>query len=176
MKIAGVTPSGPTEEVLVLPRANGDVIFRARAVVDLDEFNAMCPMPKAPGMLTKDGFRANVDAPAYKEMVQRRSNLHMAYIVIKSLEPSEIEWDSVQDDKPDTWPNWEEDLKNAGFNSVEIQRIFVCCLQANSLDETKLKLAREAFLAGQGNQSGASTGQSTEPESTQSGEPATDGE
>lgn len=176
MKIAGVTPSGPTEEILVLPRVDGDIVFRARAVLDLDEFNAMCPMPKAPGMLTKDGFRPNVDAHSYKEMVARRSQLHMAYLVIKSLEPSEIEWDSVYHDKPDTWPNWEKDLKNAGFNDVEVQRIFVCCLQANSLDEAKLKLARESFLAGQGNQSVASTGQNTEPESTQSGEPAADGE
>lgn len=170
MKIGGVVPSGPTEEVLVLPRANGDVVFKARAVLDMSEFDALCPLPKAPGILTKDGFRSNTEAPSYKQLIKRHSELKMGYMIVKSL--LDIEWDTVTDD-PNSWPNWEKDLEAAGFNSIEVQRILVCCLQANSLDESKLKAARDSFLAGAAKLEKFS-GQDSEQESTQSGEAASD--
>lgn len=176
MKIGGKEVSGPSEEVLVLPRIDGDIVLKARAVLDMDEFNNMCPMPKAPGMLTKDGFSPNTNAPAYKQQVADHANKRFAFIVLKSLEPSEIEWDTVDADKPSTWTNWEKDLAAAGFNGVEVQRITVLVMQANSLDEGKLKAARDSFLLGQALQQAAHSGQDIEPESTQSGQPASDSE
>jgi len=176
MKIGGQEVSGPTEEVLVIPRLNGDVVFRAKAVLDYDEFDATCPPPKAPGMRTKDGFKPNVNSPAYRDQVKNHANLRFGYIATRSLEPSEIEWETVDFDKPNTWINWEKDLQKAGFNAVELQRITVLIMQANSLDESKLKAARDAFLLGQAMQQAQSSGQNTEQESTPSGEPASDGE
>ena len=176
MKIGGKEVSGPSEEVLVLPRLDGDIVLKARAVLDMEEFNNMCPVPKAPSMLTKDGFSANTNAPAYREQVSRHSNLRFAYIALKSLEPSDIEWDTVDLDHPNTWLNWETDLRKSGFNGVEIQRITVLIMQANSLDEGKLKAARDAFLRGQVVLQEPSSGLSTEPVNTQSGQPASDSE
>jgi len=176
MKIGGKEVSGPSEEVLVLPRLDGDIVLKARAVLEMEEFNNLCPLPKAPGRLTKDGFAPNTDAPAYREQVSQHANLRFAYIALKSLEPSDIEWDTVDADQPNTWLNWEKDLSAAGFNGVEIQRITVLIMQANSLDEAKLKAARDAFLRGQVVEQEPSSGPSTGPASMQSGHPASDSE
>jgi len=176
MKIGGQEVKGPAEEVLVLPRSNGDVVFRAKAVLDMEPFHAACPPPKAPGMRTKDGFRPNTDSPAYREQNLRHSELRFAYIAINSLEPSEIEWQTIDEDNPQTWLNWEKELREAGFSGVEIQRITVLIMQANALDEGKLKAAREAFLLGQAAQLELSSGLSTEQPSTQSGKDASDSE
>ena len=49
MKIGGVDPKTlPKEEVLVLPRGDQAIVFRAVGVPDYDEFDALCPEPKAP--------------------------------------------------------------------------------------------------------------------------------
>lgn len=175
MKIGGQVVNGPSEEVLVLPRSTGDIVFKAQAVLDMSEFQDQVPPPKAPGRMLPGGkWEQNTDSPAYQEQMIQYGRLRMAFIVTRSLIPSEIEWDTVEFDKPNTWPNWEEDLKNSGFSDVEVQRVLVCCIQANSLDESKLEKAREAFLRGQEGPQEKSSGQDTEQPSTQSGTPASD--
>lgn len=175
MKIAGQEPSGPAEEVLVLPRANGDIVFTAQAVMDMTEFHALCPAPKAPGRMVAGGkWEANTDSPSYRAQVEKLAEMRMAYIVINSLQ--DVEWDTVEHDKPNTWLNWQTDLQNNHFNENEIQRILILCMQANCLDEVKLKAARDAFLLGQGLRQAKFSGQNTEQESTQSGKPARDSE
>lgn len=176
MKIGGIEVNGPAEEVLVLPRSNGDIVFKARAVLDMSEFHELCPPPVPPKMITRDGTKENTDAPAYRQENLRHANLRFAYIAIKSLEPSEIEWTTIDPDKPQTWLNWENELREAGFSGVEIQRITVLVMQANALDENKLKMARETFLRGQAAQLEQSSGRSTEQANTQSGTPANDSE
>jgi len=172
MKISGQEIKGPSEEVLVLPRLSGDIVFRARAVLDMTEFAVLCPLPKAPGRLTRDGFKSNTEDPSYRQQIDRHSNLRLAYLVIHSLEPSDIEWDTVNDEDPNSWLNWETDLSKSGFSAVEIQRVMVVVMQANSLDEGKLKEARDSFLLGQAQLKEVCSGQSTEQESTQPGRDA----
>ena len=162
MKINGQQPVGPAEEVLVLPRANGDIVFTARAVMDMEEFHAQSPPPKAPGRLTKEGFQHNFDDPTYRKQVDHNAEMRLGYLVIRSLEATEIEWDTVDINKPETWTNWSKDLKEAGFNQNEIDRILITCMQANCLDEMKLKAARDAFLRGQGTLLARFSGQNCE--------------
>ena len=175
MKIAGVQPNGPAEEVLVLPRANGDITFTARAVLDMKPFHDQCPLPKAPARMVAGGkWESNADSPSYRKQIEKHSELRLAYLVINSLQ--EIEWDTVDPDDPKTWLNWSEDLRAEKFSENEINRILVLCMQANCLDELKLKAAREAFLHGQGATKVQLSGQNTEQQSTPSGEPANDSE
>lgn len=175
LKIGGIEVNGPAEEILVLPRLDHEIVFRARAVSDLSHFEALCPMPKMPKKIVKGGA---VDDPneGYVSQVAKRDRIRFAYICIKSLEPSEVEWQTVDLDDPSTWEGWSQELTDAGFSSVEVQRIVVCVMQANSLDEAKLKAAREAFLRGPEEAQPKSSGQSTEPKSTPSGVPASDSE
>jgi hypothetical protein len=92
-------------------------------------------------------------------------------MAVKSLEPSEITWDTVDIANPATWGNWESDLKNAGLNQFEVNRVTGLVLEANSLDDDKIERARRLFLAGQA-QEVVSSGLQTEPANTSSGEPA----
>lgn len=176
MKINGVEVNGPAEEVLVLPRANGDIVFRAKAVLDMKGFEALVPEPKAPQRLEAGGFKTVHDDVGYVAQVKKREEQRFAYMCIKSLEPSNIEWEKVDLDKPSTWLDWETELREAGFSAVEINRIAVCVMGANALDEDKLKRARDVFLRGQGTPQAKSSGQDTEPQNTPSGEPAKDSE
>ena len=95
-------------------------------------------------------------------------------MVIKSLEPSGIEWVKTNVSDPSTYTEWSDELKMAGLSDVEVNRIIMCVMQANSLDEDKLKAAREVFLLGEEEAQNASSGPSTEQPSTPSGEPASD--
>jgi hypothetical protein len=109
----------------------------------------MVPQPVAPGIRTRDGFKPDTKDVTYVSMQARYSDQRMAYLVLKSLEPSQIEWTKVDLADPTTWEGWQAELKEAGLSEVECNRIVICVMQANSLDEDKLKIAREVFLRGQ---------------------------
>lgn len=174
MKIGGVEVSKPCEEILVLPRPmlDDDVVIRATAVLSMEEFESLCPKPTPPQKLVRGGFEADVEAPAYKQELEKWGAKRIDWMCLKSLEPSEIEWETVDMDKPGTWKNWKDELAGAGFSSTEVNRIVACVLQANSLDESKLTQARESFLRGQGAAQEKPSGPRTEPTNTQSGQPA----
>ncbi len=174
MKIDGVDPKTmSTEEILVLPRGEKSIIFRAVGVPDYESFNKLCPEPMAPRVhKPKEGWVDHVEEPGYKDMMQTYGRKRLAWLVITSLEPSDIEWEEVDADKPSTWLEWSEELLDAGFNQVEVNRIQNLVFQANCLDEEKLEQARESFLLGQAPVPSESSGLSIAPESSPSGEPA----
>ena len=149
MKIAGIDPKTLSNEVLlVLPRAEQNIVFRAHGLKDMDEFQAKCPLPKPPGKLTKDGWVAEENDPTYQQVLTEWGKRRLGYIVTRSLESSEIEWDTVKREDPRTWPNWEQDLKGGGLTQIEANRVLALVMEANALDESKLQKAREVFLAG----------------------------
>ena len=173
MKIGGVDPSTlSSEEILVLPRGKNEIVFRAIGVQDYKPFNKLCPEPQAPSVFKpKEGWQPNVEEPAYKDMMKTYGQKRMAWLIITSLEPSEIEWDEVDPDNPSSWLKWEEELKAGGLNQVECNRVQALVFQANCLDEEKLEQARANFLLGQAPVPSEFSGQNIAPESTQSGEP-----
>lgn len=176
LRIGGVVVDGPAEEVLVLPRMHGDIIFRARAVTDMSPFEGMCPMPVVPRKLLKGGFKEDVQNPNYLGELENHNSLRFAYICIKSLEPSEIEWQQVKPEAPKTWLKWDEELRTAGLSQVEINHVVRLVMQANSLDQAKLDKARESFLAGMAVPLAEASSQNTERPNSPSGEPVKDSE
>jgi len=173
MKIAGIDPSTLSNEcVLVLPRGEQQIVFRAKGLHDMEEFHAMCPQPKPPGKLTKDGWVANDNDPTYQQVMQEWGKKRLGYMVIKSLEPSAIEWDTVNPADPRTWPKWEDDLKRGGLTQIECNRVTGLVLEANALDDEKLRKAREVFLRGQAPMPPEFSGPHTGQPSTPSGTPA----
>ena len=108
-------------------------------------------MPSADAAGQDDARRlgaADKDA-TYRQVLASWSQQRLGYMVLKSLEPSQIEWDTVKEDDPQTWKNWSADLRNGGLSDMECHRVMNLVLEANCLDEAKLKKAREVFLAGQ---------------------------
>ena len=156
MKIGGVDPTTlKAEEVLVLPRGEDVIVFRAQGLKDMEEFFKLCPEPEPPRKQTREGVVADLEDDGYQKMLVEHRRRYMSYMVIRALEPSQIEWDSVQLDNPLTWTNWERDLKVAGLMQVECNRIVSLVMQANCLDEAKLDKARELFQRGTPGPSGA---------------------
>ena len=173
MRVGGVTVTAPVEELLVIPRGDTNLVFIAKALDNMDEFDALSPKPEPPGKFTKDGWVPEPDHPDYRTILEHYGIRRLAYIVVRSLEPSNIEWDTVDISNPKTWVNWETDLRNAKMTGIEIDKVLQLVIETNSLSEAKLKKARESFLLGQALATAESSGRQIEPTITQSGEPAT---
>jgi hypothetical protein len=149
-------------------------VFEARALRDWDEFNALCPEPKPPGIRTRDGFVPDKDDPTYKQILTNYKAQQFAFLVIKSLEPSEIEWTIVDPSNPSTWRKWSDELQQADFTQIEVNRVIQLVLDANCLNEDRLKEARELFVRGRQQAEADFSGPLTELGFGQSGEPALD--
>lgn len=150
MKIGGVEVK-PCVEVLVLPRAESeDIIIRAKSVSINEDFEKLVPEPVAPNVRTKDGSKPDLKDESYRQQVKARENKRFAYMVLRSLEDSNIEWEKTDIDRHETWDGWDKELQEAGLSEVETNRIIGAVMVANSLDESKLVEARAAFLQGQG--------------------------
>jgi hypothetical protein len=171
MKISGHVLDGSFhEEVLVIPHGNKNIPFCARAIMDFDEFDKLCPEPQAPGRLTKDGFKKNFEDTSYLDMVNHYNQRRVAWMVVASLQ--DIDWDTVQRDDPSTWVNWRADMKSNGISEIVCNRIQNHVMGVNSLDEIKLEKARADFALGQGAVPSDTSTLTTEPQSTPSGAPA----
>lgn len=151
MKVGGVEVT-KCEALIVFPRGGEgkDIPFRAKAVAVNDEFNKMVAMPIPPKIQTKNGTSNDFSDPDYKKAVAYREEQRFAYMCIKSLEPSQIEWETVSIESPATWTKWGDELMAAGLSEVEVNRLIGLVMEANSLDESKIEEARKAFLRGQG--------------------------
>ena len=150
MKIGGIDPKSlPSKIPLVLPRGNKQLVFWAQGLSDRDEFDKQVPMPTPPGKHTQQGWVLDPNESGFQASLAVYNKRWLGYLVVKSLEPSNIEWDTVKLDVPGTWTNWEEDLKKgAGLSQVESNLVLSLVFEANSLDQQKLDKAREVFLHG----------------------------
>lgn len=178
LKIGGKIVDGPKQALLVLPRPDGDIPFKFVAVLDDEEFIKLCPRPVAPkSMKPGIGIIENTEDPKYKAAVEARGEQRADWFFLKSIEPSAIEWNKVKMEDCTTWANWREELKEAGFNMQERDRIYVTFLETNSVSDSMVDEARARFLASQ--QAKASVDPlslTTVLLSSESGKPASDGE
>ena len=149
MKLNGKTVSGANETIIVIPRFNSDnIIFKARAVLDMEEFEKMCPAPMPPKKVFAGGREVeNVKDPGYIQQVENHSTLRLSWIVLTSLSATEdLEWDNVDIADPTTWNNFRTEMTESGFSTIEINRVIADCLNVNALNEAKIEAARELFL------------------------------
>jgi hypothetical protein len=150
MRVAGIEIT-ECEELLVLPRPDGNPIpFRAKAVAIKDEFDRLIPEPVAPVLQKKGGKVSDLQDKDYLAAVSKRDDARFAFMCLRSLEPSQIEWEQVKIKEPNTWTLWTDELKEAGLSEVEVNRVVGLVMAANALDEEKISEARKSFLLGQG--------------------------
>jgi hypothetical protein len=150
MQIEGYNFNGPNVTVVVIPRNDKNIIFKAQAILDFKEFDGMIK-PPVPPMRTKPGTEEqtpNFESPDYKKAVHEYAEKKTSYIVIKSLSATPgLKWDTVSLADPDTWSNYDKELKAAFFSEVEITSILEAVWEANALDDNKIREARDRFLA-----------------------------
>lgn len=175
MKLHGVKISGPNVETIIIPRGDGaPIVLKAQAVLDMDEFNRLCPMPEAPMKMIKGGARVpNTEDPHFLAAAEDVGKKRIAFMLVKSLEVTPgLEWDTVKLNEPSTWLNYNEELKESGFSDVEVNRIIAGVMAANCLSDDKIDEARQRFLASEEALAATSLSQTAELSSGQSGLPA----
>ena len=148
--IGGKVIAGPKTKLLVIPREDGDIVFRFTAVTDDSKFDIVAPRPKPPrsfrvGVGTVEKF----DDPAFLQALERRDSWRTDWFFLESIRPSNIEWATVDYANPDTWKNWRTDLKEAGFSVPEVNLVFSAFVETNMINDEMLKEARDRFLASQ---------------------------
>lgn len=172
MKLDGRKIEGLNEEFIVIPRKDKDIVLRARAIPGYEEFEQMVQLPKPPiKMMPKGKKVSDFENPRYKAGVQDYAMKRTHWLILKSLEATDnLEWETVIMGDPDTWSNFEKEMRDSGFSEVELMKIIQMVMAANGLDETKLEKAREDFLLSQEKQPEESSSQVVEQENMQFGE------
>ncbi len=158
MKLKGQTIVPPANRVIVIPREDGDLIFYAKPIINFDEFEKLCPMPDPPLIqYVGGGQKQEFDDPTYRKAVYAWSKVRTDWLVLSSLSATEgLEWDTVDKNLPDTYKNYVEDLKKAGFTIAEMNYMVGQVLEINAMDESKFDEARKRFLASKQQAAGSS--------------------
>lgn len=150
MKLKGQPIPEPACELVVFPRGETQIAFKARPV-NTEQFEKLVAEPKAP-LISPVGAPSyfNVDDPDYKEKMDKYGELRIAWMVITSLGATDgLEWDTVKEDDPTTWLNYKDELKASNIMNSEINQLIGAVLTANGLNEARLKEARDRFLNGE---------------------------
>lgn len=125
---------------------NKFLAFYAQPVWDLDEFNRLCPPPVNKNyVFTKGGKQLDSEAPAYLHDLQEYYRRRWGYVVLKSLEPSQIEWGTVNVSDPSTWGLVQSELQKE-LSVYEFAKVMNLVDEANALDETKLEENAKSFF------------------------------
>lgn len=166
MRIKNKVLGQPNVELIIFPRTiikedgsavSQDIVLKAQAVLDYKEFHDLVPEPKKRiKKVNRGGKISDVDDltnQTYLEEKEKYAQLHICWIVLKSLAVnSDLIWDSVDLNKPETWPLWEKELLEAGFSQIEKSRLLQAVMSANGLDDARIEEARSNFLASQSDQ------------------------
>ncbi len=151
MKYKGQKVLSRNQEIIPIPRPDGDIVFIANAVRNWEEFDKILSEPKPPTILKPGGVKIEDKRdPSYLKALDEYNELRTHYLVLKSIDESpDIEWETVDLTKPDTWKNYRKELQDSNFTDIEIGRIMMGVMRANSLDEKMIDEARISFLHGQ---------------------------
>lgn len=151
MKIQGRTFSGPDTVPIVIPRSDGDVVFKACAVLDFEDFDALCPTPDPPEIIKPGNIRTSDPEDAdYLKAIDKWAVKRTNWMILKSLDATEgLEWETVDRSDPETWDNFRKEMQDSGFTIVEVGRIIAAVTEACGLNQDKIDEATERFLAAQ---------------------------
>ena len=191
MKVGGVSTEIKDYGPIVFNRGEELMAFFARPVMTYEPFTKAFPEPVPP----ENRFNATgskVANPEDKQYLLDKAawwDLRHDFYVLTSLQPSRIEWDGIvtvaEDeegnsvesksgrslDQPETWAGTEAELKEK-LSDVEFQRISNLIDVANALDERKLAANAATFFLQQEAMAKGKTSQTSEQDTTPSGEPA----
>ena len=173
MKLGGKKIEGPSEEIIVIPRSTGDLVFVARAVLDFEEFDKMFPLPR-PQTRIKPGGESEValNDPLFQQKLTDWSEMKTNWLFMQSLAATpDLEWETVNINDPKSWENCRTELHSAGLTEADVARIFTGIQAANGMDQDKIDEATKRFLATQGQVLDKKSSPNSEPVNTQSGEP-----
>lgn len=151
MKFNGKKLDKPNEAFVVIPRHDGDMVFKAQAVLDYQVFDDLCPRPVAPIKIHRvGGEQSDITDKTYLEQLDIYSRRRVDFMILKSLEATEfLEWETVDMNNPETWSNYDKELADSSLTDREVDHVLGIVFEANGLSEDKINEARERFLSQQ---------------------------
>lgn len=150
MKLGGRKLTNKNLEIVVIPRDDGDLIFKFKPVLDFSEFDELLPYPKMPIVTDAQGTRQVKDDPVHKQKVTSYLSKKMAWMFLVSISATDnLEWENIKLGDPNTWESYIDELKSAEISEVEVNMLDRAFQRVNSLSEEHLDEARNRFLVGQ---------------------------
>jgi hypothetical protein len=155
---------------LCFPRGDDFLAFIAQPVWSMDEFDKLVPFPKNTNVFfNSEGKKVeDYECSAWKDTEAEYWRVRWGYIVLKTLEPSNMEIDGVTLDDPKTWGSVESILAGE-LNPQEFNRLMAMVDEANALDARKLEANKATFIERQtaknslqGNSSGSASAKDSE--------------
>jgi len=176
MLLHGKKLDGPKEEILVIPRQGGDLVFKAKAILDYGNFDKLCPRPTPPQIVKPGGAKTTDPTDIdYLRKLDEWAQQKTHWMILQSLSATEeLTWETIDLVNPNTWANYETELRQAGFSEAEGGRIISLVISANGLDQDKIDEATNRFLAAQEALQNAESSQNTEQKTMPFGEPVKD--
>jgi hypothetical protein len=149
MKLHGEILELTNIRIVPIIRENKTIFLKVAPISSFEDFLKVCPMPVPPTRdLPGKGPTPFLEAKEYKAQMAARNAQMLEYMIIKSLDATDgLTWDTVDLSNPDTYKNYDAELRAAGFTQIEITRIVSAVMGVNSLDEEAIDRARESFLA-----------------------------
>ena len=149
MKLKGQKITPPKPHMVVLPRGDkpeDSLIFMCDAVLSYDEFDRLCPMPVPPKKVFAGGKMIDdMENPKFTSALEKHFDLRYKWMVITSLRATpDLEWETVDFQNPDSWNNYEKEL-SVVMTKAEINEIQLGVMNANSMNQERMKQAREFF-------------------------------
>jgi len=145
-----LVPPRPTKLTIYRENDKGEpdnIDFICGAVLDYTEFEKLCPQPKAPlKMNIKTGENTVLpNDPAFRKKLNDWSDLRIAWMCIQSLKATpDLEWDTVKYDDPETWLNWESELRSI-LTESEVDKLRLGIYSANAPTENRRQEALDVF-------------------------------
>lgn len=146
MKLHGKVIGEPKPIPVIFTRGEEDFVFMVKAVFDMEEFETLCPEPK-PTVSLREG---PILDESYKKRVESHYDRKTNWVILQALTATKgLEWDTVDMEKPDTWENYQKELRMAGLTNGELVHLITQINKVNSVDEKKMEEARDRFSASQ---------------------------
>lgn len=151
MKIKGRKLDSPVIETLVIPRPDGDLVFRAQCVKSYDAFDKLCPKPEAPVIIKPSGEKIlDVEDADFSKALNTWAENRITWMLLESLKATpDLEWETVVPNDSATWANFGKELDASNLTTAEVTRIMNLCVEANGLNQSKIDKATKDFLAGE---------------------------
>lgn len=174
MKVNGKNIEVPANEVIVIPRDTGNIVFTAAPVSNQSDFDKLCPRPNPKSVMKPGGVTSlDIEDPKFKKALDEWAIKKAHWMILKSLEATEgLEWDKVKMSDPDTYYLYIEELEESGLTDLEAAKVIGIVQTAVGIDQTKIDEATKSFLATQGAQSNSENSPLVEKTDTPSGDPA----
>lgn len=148
MKLNGISIAPPEPRTIVIPHGDSEIILRYQAVHSFDGFTDMCKRPEPPEII-RPGNRRDKDYSdaEYQKAMNDYNHKRAVWLYLKALEINELQFDTVDIRKPDTYLNFDKEFLDAGVPMVFLDALKQSILDFCGFNPGLIEEATNRFLA-----------------------------